>query len=61
MVTETTSSTAAIAIDCHRKIVSVNGSTPVIASSGLGRLPGLACNCAAEELSPMAQVAPSPR
>ena len=35
--------------------------TPVISSSDLGRLAGFACSCAAEELSPSAQVAPSPR
>ena len=58
---EITSRTAAISRDCHRKIVCENGMTPVMSRSGLGRLPGLACNCAAEELRPSAQVAPSPR
>ena len=61
MIVETTSSTRPIVIDCHRKMVSLNGSTPVICSNGSGRLAGLACNCAADELSPSAQVAPSPR
>ena len=59
--TETTISTAAMAIDCHRKMVWLNGSTPVMASTGLGRLAGLACSCAAEEVRPIAQVAPRPR
>ena len=61
ITTETTSKAAVTAIDCHRKIVSENGITPVIGSSDLGRLAGFACNCAAEEESPIAQVAPSPR
>ena len=39
---DTTISTAAITIDCHRKIVSANGITPVIANSGLGRLAAFA-------------------
>jgi hypothetical protein len=47
---EITISTSARTIDCHRKIVSVKGITPVIASSVLGRLAALACSCAADEL-----------
>src|ERR1039457_3551728 len=61
MVMETTSSTAVITNDCHMKIVSVKGITPVIASRLLGTLAGLACSCAADEDRPIAQVAPSPR
>ena len=49
------------AMDCHRKIVSEKGMTPVISSRGFGKLAGLACNWAADELRPSAQVAPSPR
>src|SRR5690606_695894 len=48
-------------IDCHRKMVSVNGSTPVISTSPGGMLAGLACSCAAEDDSPIAHTAPSPR
>ena len=48
-------------MDCQRKIVSVNGITPVIGSSVLGRLAALAWSWAADELRPRAQVAPSPR
>src|SRR5208282_933225 len=58
---EITSSTAVIKNDCHMKIVSVNGITPVIVSKLLGTLAGLACSCAADEDMPIAQVAPSPR
>ena len=47
--------------DCQRKIVSENGMTPVICSSDLGKLAAFACSCAADELSPSAQVAPRPR
>ncbi len=54
-------STAVSTIDCHRKIVWLKGNTPVIASSPGGMLPGLACNCAADEDRPIAQIAPSPR
>src|ERR1700730_5323534 len=61
MMTEITKSTAVITIDCHRKIVSENGRTPVIVSSGFGNVSALACNCAADDDSPIAQVAPSPR
>src|SRR5262245_57424698 len=61
MTTETTSSDTVTTTDCHRKIVSENGITPVIVSSALGRLAGFACSCAADEDSPIAQVAPSPR
>ena len=61
MVAETTISTTMITKDCHMKIVSENGMTPVMASSGFGRLPALACSWAAEEERPSAQVAPSPR
>ena len=52
---------AVSSIDCHSRIVSANGITPVIASTVGGRLAGFACNCAADELSPIAQLAPSPR
>jgi hypothetical protein len=58
---ETRISTAVSTIDCHRKIVSVNGSTPVISSRPGGIEAGLACSCAAEELRPIAQTAPRPR
>ena len=61
MNTETLISTAVRAKDCHRKIVSLNGITPVIANSALGMLAGFACNWAADEERPMAQDAPSPR
>jgi hypothetical protein len=61
MITETTRSTAVMTIDCHRKIVSENGMTPVIGSSVFGRLPALACNCADDDDNPIAHVAPSPR
>ena len=39
---ETTIRTTAIAIDCHRNIVCANGMTPVICSSGFGRLAAFA-------------------
>jgi hypothetical protein len=42
-------------------MVSVNGSTPVISTSPGGMLAGLACSCAADELSPIAHTAPRPR
>ena len=58
---ESTISTAAMTIDCQRKMVSVNGITPVIGSSVLGRLAALAWSWAADELRPSAQVAPRPR
>jgi len=61
MVTEITSKTAVITNDCHMKIVSVKGITPVIGSRLLGRLAAFACSCAAEEDRPIAQVAPSPK
>ena len=61
ITTEIASRTTVTTIDCHRKIVSENGITPVIGSRLLGRLAGLACSCAAEEDRPIAQVAPSPR
>ncbi len=47
--------------DCQRKMVSVNGITPVIARIDGGRLAGLACNCAADDDRPSAHTAPSPR
>ena len=50
-----------ITADCHRKIVSENGITPVMGSRLLGRLAAFACSCAAEDDSPIAQVAPKPR
>jgi len=61
MTMEITINTAAITKDCHMKIVSVKGITPVMASRGLGMLAGLAWSCAADEDRPSAQVAPSPR
>src|SRR5438445_13782574 len=61
MMTETTRSTAVITIDCHRKIVSENGMTPVMGNRLLGRLAAFACSCAADDDSPIAQVAPSPK
>ena len=42
-------------------MVSLNGITPVIGSNVLGILSGVACICAADELSPSAQVAPNPK
>src|SRR5262245_33195117 len=53
MITVTMTSTAVSAIDCHRKIVCVNGSTPVIGSKPGGMLAGLACNCAADDDRPI--------
>jgi len=61
MSTETTSSESVTTTDCHRKMVSENGIAPVIGSSDFGRLATLARSCAAEDESPIAQVAPSPR
>src|SRR5450432_3199750 len=61
MSTETVIRTAVNANDCHRKIVSVKGITPVIASSGLGMLAGFACNWAADDERPIAHEAPRPR
>jgi hypothetical protein len=65
-VSQHTASEAAIRIavsssDCQRKIVCVNGSTPVISSKPGGMLSGLACSCAAEDDSPIAHTAPRPR
>ncbi|CAM5607371.1 hypothetical protein RLIN73S_01754 [Rhodanobacter lindaniclasticus] len=42
-------------------MVWLKGSTPVIASNPGGMLAGFACNCAADEDCPIAQIAPSPR
>src|ERR1700685_4121132 len=53
MRAETTIKIAVSAIDCQRKIVSVNGMTPVIASKVFGMLAGLACNCAADDDKPI--------
>src|SRR5262245_54167034 len=61
MTTEIARRTAVTATDCQRKIVSENGMTPVMGNRLLGRLAALACNCAAEDDRPIAQVAPSPR
>src|SRR4249919_397817 len=61
IATDTAINTLVSAIDCHRKIVCENGNTPVIASNAGGMLAGLACNCAAEELNPIAHTAPRPR
>ena len=46
---------------CQRKIVSLKGMTPVKGMRLAGMLAALACNCAADELSPIAHVAPMPR
>src|SRR5581483_2630817 len=54
--TEITRSAKVITTDCHRKMVSENGMTPVIGSSVFGRLAAFACNCAADEESPIAHV-----
>ena len=59
--TVTAMSTAVSAIDCQRKIVSVNGSTPVTSTNPGGMLAGFACNWAADEDSPIAHTEPSPR
>src|SRR6478672_11031181 len=61
IATETINSTTNIAIDCHRKIVSVNGMMPTILNSAGGSDVGFACNCAAEDDRPSAHVAPRPR
>src|ERR1700704_3691785 len=61
IVIDTTKRDTVITADCHMKIVSVNGITPVIGSRLRGRLAAFACNCAAEDDSPIAQVAPSPK
>jgi hypothetical protein len=61
MAVDTTISTPAISIDCHRKIVWLNGMTPVMASRLGGRLAALAWSCAGAELSPSAQMALIPR
>src|SRR5260370_1566635 len=53
---EMTNRTANIRSDCHRKIVCVNGMTPVMSMTGFGRLAALACSWAADELRPNAQV-----
>jgi hypothetical protein len=42
MTTDTTRSTAVITSDCHIKIVSENGMTPVMGNSVLGRLAAFA-------------------
>src|SRR6476659_5269783 len=61
ITTDTARRDAVMTADCHRKIVSENGMTPVIGSRLLGRLAAFAWSCAAEDDSPIAQVAPSPR
>jgi hypothetical protein len=48
-------------MDCHRKIVSVNGITPVTWTRPGGMLAGFACSCAADDDKPIAQTAPNPR
>ena len=53
--------TTVISSDCHRKIVCVNGITPVIASNSFDMLAALAWNCAAVDDRPSAQTAPRPR
>lgn len=58
---DTTISPAVSAMDCQRKIVWVKGITPVMASNPGGIDAGFACNCAADDDSPIAQTAPSPR
>ena len=61
ITSETITSAANRTPDCQRKMVWVNGITPVIDRIDGGRLAGLACNCAAEDDSPSAHTAPSPR
>lgn len=61
MTSETTIKASSNTPDCQRKMVWVNGITPVIDRIDGGRLPGLACNCAADDESPRAQTAPRPR
>src|SRR5678815_1139674 len=51
VATEMINSTTNMAIDCHKKIVSVNGMMPTILNSAGGSDAGFACNCAAEDLS----------
>ncbi len=58
---DTPINTVVSTIDCHRKIVSPNGITPVIFSSAGGRLAAFACSCAADEERPIAHDAPRPR
>ena len=61
MAIDTAINTAVSAIDCHSRIVCENGRMPVIASNAGGMLAGFACNCAADELNPIAHTAPRPR
>ncbi|MNC80401.1 hypothetical protein D3C75_1331810 [compost metagenome] len=61
MISEMTIKASNMAPDCQRKIVCVNGITPVIDRIDGGRLAGLACNCAADDDRPRAHTAPSPR
>ncbi len=61
MRSDTTINTHVNTIDCHRKMVWLKGSTPVIASNPGGMLAGLACSCAADDDNPIAQIAPNPR
>src|SRR6185436_20794721 len=61
ITTETDTRATDTTIDCHKKIVSENGMTPVMGRRDLGKLPAFACSCAADEERPIAQVAPSPR
>ena len=53
--------TVAMTSDCHRKIVSLNGMTPVTFNSAGGMLPAFACSCAADDDRPSAQTEPVPR
>jgi hypothetical protein len=61
MTPETIRRTAVITTDCQRKIVSEKGITPVMGKRVFGRLAAFACSCAADEESPIAHVAPSPK
>ncbi len=60
MPTDTGIRIAVNSSDCHKKTVSVNGITPVIASSAGGMLAGLACRSAAEEDRPSAHTELAP-
>src|SRR5581483_10462798 len=58
--TVTNTRTAVRTHDCQRKMVSVNGMTPVTERMAGGMLPGFACSWAAEDDRPNAQTEPNP-
>ena len=60
ITTETTRRETVITADCHRKIVSENGMTPVIGRRLFGRLAAFAWSCAAEEDSAHGPGRPKP-